>query len=169
MQPLAGQIYQDYAINQCPDNPQKILSDCGDNVPCLYDYTMLNTEILGNEAKNEWNAFSLDRGMAIRQYNSCGPIMIEYPEYLIKTPALASSYLQGDTARFECFQTHWIHGDYEYKCSIVVDYNQPNLYRFEWNKGWQPWCRSREMDNFLKWLTAILSIIAIITVNQIFL
>lgn len=47
MQPLSGQIYQDYAINQCPDNPQKILTDCGDNVPCLYDYTMMNAEILG--------------------------------------------------------------------------------------------------------------------------
>ncbi|KAI6177576.1 hypothetical protein M3Y97_00922700 [Aphelenchoides bicaudatus] len=164
MAPLAGQVYQDYAISQCPDNPQKILSDCGDNVPCLYDYTMMNAEILGNEAKNAWNSFTVDRTQAIRQYNSCGPIMIEYPEYLVKTPALSSSYLEGDTARFECFQTHWIRGDHEYKCSIVVDYNQPNQYRFEWNKGWQPWCRSREMDNFLKWLTAILSIITIITI-----
>lgn len=67
MQPIAGQIYQDYAINQCPDNPQKILSDCGDNVPCLYDYTMLNAEMLGNEAKNAWNSFSVDRTQAIRQ------------------------------------------------------------------------------------------------------
>ncbi|KAI6202661.1 hypothetical protein M3Y99_01865500 [Aphelenchoides fujianensis] len=164
MQPMAGQIYQDYAMNQCPDNPQKILTDCGDNVPCLYDYTMMNAEILGNEAKNAYNAFNFDRLQAIRQYNSCGPIMIEYPEYLVKTPALAASYLQGDTARFECFQTHWIRGDHEYKCSIVVDYNQPNSYRFEWNKGYQPWCRSREMDNFLKWLTAILSILAIIVI-----
>ena len=47
--------------------------------------------------------------------------MIEYPEYLMKTPALASSYLQGDTARFECFQTHWIRGDHEYKCGWRVD------------------------------------------------
>jgi len=67
--------------------------------------------------------------------NSCGPINIEYPEYLMKTPALSSSYLQGDTARFECFQTHWIKGDHEYKCSLVVDYNYPTNYRFEWNKG----------------------------------
>ncbi|CAD5218387.1 unnamed protein product [Bursaphelenchus okinawaensis] len=164
MQPLAGQVFQDSAYNRCPDNPQKILTDCGDNVPCLYDYTMMNAEILGNEAKNAWNAFVYDRNQAIRQYNSCGPIMIEYPEYLMKTPALSPSYLEGDTARFECFQTHWIRGDSEYKCSIVVDYNNPNTYRFEWNKGWQPWCRSREMDNFLKWLTAILSTMAIIMV-----
>ncbi|KAH7729324.1 AMOP domain-containing protein [Aphelenchoides avenae] len=162
MQPIAGQIYMDYVNTQCPDNPGKVTQDCGDSVPCVFDYIMLNAEILANEAKDAWMSFNEDRHQAIRQYNSCGPINIEYPEYLMKTPALQSSYLQGDTARFECFQTHWIKGDHEYKCSIVVDYNHPNNYRFEWNKGWQPWCRSREMDNFLKWLTGILVTIAII-------
>lgn len=90
-------------------------------MPCLYDYTLLNAEVLGNEVKDTWNSFFHDRGQAIRTYNSCGPINIEYPvgifnqnmqmfkyitqqEYLIKTPALASGYMQGDTARFECFQ-----------------------------------------------------------------
>jgi hypothetical protein len=164
LQPYQGQIYADYANSQCPDNPGKVLTDCGDNVPCVYDYTLLNAEILANEAKSAWSSFVDDRYSAIRQYNSCGPINIEYPEFLIKTPALSSSYLQGDTARFECFQTHWIKGDYEYKCGIVVDYNHPNNYRFEWNKGWQPWCRTREMDNFLKWLTDILVTLAVIVV-----
>lgn len=85
--------------------------------------------------------------------NSCGPINIEYPEYLTKIPAFASGYLQGDVVRFDCFQTHWIKGDYEYKCKflklfvynpfgfsggIVVDYNNPSQWRFEWNKGSQP-------------------------------
>jgi len=90
----------------------------------------------------------------------------------MKTPALASGYMQGDVCRFECFQTHWIKGDSEYKCAQVVDYNvsgqsgmigvlhhtiqYPNSWRFEWNKGSQPWCRSREMDNMLTWLIGIL-------------
>lgn len=73
--------------------------------------------------------------------NSCGPINIEYPEYLTKIPAFASGYLQGDVVRFDCFQTHWIKGDYEYKCGIVVDYNNPSQWRFEWNKGSQPVCQ----------------------------
>lgn len=88
--------------------------------------------------------------------NSCGPINIEYPEYLTKIPAFASGYLQGDVVRFDCFQTHWIKGDYEYKCEslqlifisslycclggIVADYNNPTQWRFEWNKGSQPVC-----------------------------
>lgn len=46
--------------------------------------------------------------------------MIEYPEYLMKTPVLSSGYLEGDVARFDCFQTHWIKGDYEYKCKFFL-------------------------------------------------
>uniref|UniRef100_A0A914CY06 Uncharacterized protein n=1 Tax=Acrobeloides nanus TaxID=290746 RepID=A0A914CY06_9BILA len=96
--------------------------------------------------------------------NSCGPVNIEYPEFLVKTPALSSGYLQGDTLHFECSQTHWIKGDHDYKCSIVVDHNDPYNYRFEWNKGWQPWCRTREFENFIKWMTAIFATLAIILV-----
>lgn len=72
--------------------------------------------------------------------------------------------MQGDVARFECFQSHWIKGDHEYKCSLVVDYNNPNSYRFEWNKGNQPWCRAREIDNFINWLIGILIFLGIITI-----
>lgn len=49
---------------------------------------------------------------------------------------------------------------------MVVDYNNPANYRFEWNKGWQPWCRSREMENFFKWLAAIFGTIGIIIVRK---
>lgn len=45
-----------------------------------------------------------------------------------------------------------------------MDRNNPYNYRFEWNKGSQPWCRSREKDNLFKWLTAIFSTIGIIMV-----
>lgn len=40
-QPYASQIYQDYAIRQCPDNPGKILSDCGDNVNIIKTFIRL--------------------------------------------------------------------------------------------------------------------------------
>lgn len=50
-----------------------------------------------------------------------------------------------------------------------MDYNNPSNYRFEWNKGSQPWCRSREKDNLFKWLTAIFSTTAIIMVGFVLL
>uniref|UniRef100_A0A0N5AK14 Protein mesh n=1 Tax=Syphacia muris TaxID=451379 RepID=A0A0N5AK14_9BILA len=169
-QPLQTQYTEQYGVSQCPDNPAQIIADCGDSVPCLNDNTMLNARILGMEAQASWNGFVLERVEATRAYNSCGAINIEYPEYMMKTPSLASGYLQGDVARFDCFQTHWIKGDNEFKCSLVVDRNNPNDYRFEWNKGGQPWCRSREKDNLFKWLTIVFSTIGIImAITLIFL
>uniref|UniRef100_A0A914EBJ5 Uncharacterized protein n=1 Tax=Acrobeloides nanus TaxID=290746 RepID=A0A914EBJ5_9BILA len=163
-QPMTGQIYGQYARNFCPDKAGEIFSICGENMPCLYDATIFNTKILGQENMKAYDSFAQDRLQAIRQYNSCGPVNIEYPEFLVKTPALSSGYLQGDTLHFECSQTHWIKGDHDYKCSIVVDHNDPYNYRFEWNKGWQPWCRTREFENFIKWMTAIFATLAIILV-----
>ncbi|VDN05857.1 unnamed protein product [Thelazia callipaeda] len=169
-QPIQNSLQQQYGINYCPDNPSQIIQECGDSVPCLNDYTLFNARILGIEAQNNWNSFTTERIHASRHYNSCGPIMIEYPEYLMKTPALSSGYLEGDVARFDCFQTHWIKGDYEYKCTAIYDHNDPRNYRFEWNKGSQPWCRSREKDNLFKWLTAIFLTIGIImTIVLVFL
>uniref|UniRef100_A0A915DU17 HTH CENPB-type domain-containing protein n=1 Tax=Ditylenchus dipsaci TaxID=166011 RepID=A0A915DU17_9BILA len=159
MQPMQGALVERFGRENCPDNPAATISECGDSVPCMHDYVMFNSKVLGFQMQNNWNMFEVDRLDVMRQYNSCGPINIEYPEYLTKLPAFASGYLQGDVVRFDCFQTHWIKGDYEYKCSLVSDYNNPNSYRFEWNKGDQPWCRSREMDNFLKYLVAILAVV----------
>ncbi|GMT23348.1 hypothetical protein PFISCL1PPCAC_14645 [Pristionchus fissidentatus] len=164
MQPYQSQIGMDYAAQQCPDNPGAITQDCGDSWPCIYDYTVFNAKVLGSSMKDEWARVQVERKDAMKYYNSCGPINIEYPEYLMKTSSMNSAYLQGDVARFECFQSHWIKGVYEYKCGIVVDYNRPDSWRFEWNKGEQPWCRSREKENFFIWLSAIMGIIAVIMI-----
>ncbi|VDM77346.1 unnamed protein product [Strongylus vulgaris] len=155
-----------YGLAHCPDDAASIISDCGDSVPCLYNYALLQSKVLAFEEQDTWNSFITERVDAVRQYNSCGAINIEYPEYMMKTPALASGYLQGDVARFDCYQSHWIKGDHEYKCGIVVDYNNPNSYRFEWNKGSQPWCRSRVKENYFKWITVIFSTVAIILVSS---
>ncbi|CAI4229439.1 unnamed protein product [Auanema sp. JU1783] len=161
-QPLQSQLTESYGMSQCPDNPGAIITECGDSVSCEFDYTTLNSRVLGTSIKDQWNIFTTERMDATRSYNSCGPINIEYPEYLMKTSAMYSAYLSGDVARFECFQSHWIKGTHEYKCGIVVDRNRPNEYRFEWNKGDQPWCRSREKENFLTWLAAILGTLGVI-------
>ncbi|KAI6177556.1 hypothetical protein M3Y97_00920300 [Aphelenchoides bicaudatus] len=162
LQPLQSQLTMQYGRTHCPDNPAAIVEECGDSVPCLHDYVTFNSKIMGLELQNSWNVFEVERSDTL--HNSCGPINIEYPEYLTKIPAFASGYLQGDVVRFDCFQTHWIKGDYEYKCGIVVDYNNPSQWRFEWNKGSQPWCRSREMENYLKYMAAFFGTIAVIMV-----
>ncbi|PIO67223.1 hypothetical protein TELCIR_11036 [Teladorsagia circumcincta] len=156
LQPFQSNANLMYGLQHCPDDASSIISDCGDSVPCLYSYALLQSKVLALEEQDAFNSFVTERMEAIRQYNSCGAINIEYPEYMMKTPALAPGYLQGDVARFGCYQTHWIKGDHEYKCGIVVDYNNPNSYRFEWNKGSQPWCRSRVKENYFKWITAIM-------------
>uniref|UniRef100_A0A7E4W8W7 Protein mesh n=1 Tax=Panagrellus redivivus TaxID=6233 RepID=A0A7E4W8W7_PANRE len=162
MQPLQGNLAFQIGSRYCPDNPGMIISVCGDSVPCLNDYTLFNSEVLGTQVQDAWNSYQNDRNQAMRQYNSCGMINIEYPEYMTKTPAFGSGYLQGDVVRFGCFQTHWIHGEYEYKCSLKVDRHNPYRVGWEWNKGFQPWCRAKEIENYLTWLTALASTLAII-------
>uniref|UniRef100_A0A914RB15 DUF7658 domain-containing protein n=1 Tax=Parascaris equorum TaxID=6256 RepID=A0A914RB15_PAREQ len=67
LQPLQSTLTEQYGIAHCPDNPSQIIQECGDNIPCLYDYTMLNARVLGLEALNTWNAFTLERLEATRQ------------------------------------------------------------------------------------------------------
>ncbi|MFH4979276.1 hypothetical protein AB6A40_005985 [Gnathostoma spinigerum] len=155
------QLLREYGSSPCPEAPTAITSLCGDNIPCLNDYTLLRSKVLGIEALNNWDNFLAERRAGSKHYNSCGAIMIEYPSYMLKTPSMTSGYLEGDTASFSCYQTHWIKGDYDYKCSKTYSSDSAD-YLFGWNKGWQPWCRSRELDNLLKWLTAIFSTIGII-------
>uniref|UniRef100_A0A0K0E4E7 AMOP domain-containing protein n=1 Tax=Strongyloides stercoralis TaxID=6248 RepID=A0A0K0E4E7_STRER len=161
-QPLASALTYSYGRKFCPDNPEAIISECGDNIPCRFDWAMFNSRIIGLNSEEGWENFVNDRIEVVRAYNSCGAINIEYPEYMTKTPSFGSGYLQGDTIKFDCDQTHWIKGESEYKCSLVVDYEDPSRYRYEWNKGGQPWCRPKEKDNYLQWLTAIFSSLAII-------
>lgn len=66
-QPYQGQIYDQYAFQRCPDRPAEIRQDCGDSVPCLYDYTMLNAKIIAHNTKDLWNTFVRERMEAVRQ------------------------------------------------------------------------------------------------------
>lgn len=64
---LAFEILQLYGDTRCPNHPSEILPFCGDSVPCIYDYTMLNSKILGMEAQNSWNIFTNERQLGTRQ------------------------------------------------------------------------------------------------------
>ncbi|KIH48328.1 hypothetical protein ANCDUO_21604 [Ancylostoma duodenale] len=63
---MQSQLTETYGMTQCPDNPSAIISECGDSVPCLYDYTTLNAKVLGVRVKEEWNVFTAERLDATR-------------------------------------------------------------------------------------------------------
>lgn len=42
---MQSQLTEAYGLSQCPDNPAAIISECGDSVPCQYDYTTLNAKV----------------------------------------------------------------------------------------------------------------------------
>ena len=67
VQPYQGQIYEQYAYRECPDQPAEIRADCGDNVACLYDYTLLNAKIIAHNSKDAWNTFARERLEAVKQ------------------------------------------------------------------------------------------------------
>lgn len=69
LQPLQSQLTERYGRENCPDNPAAIITECGDNVPCMYDYVMFNSKVLGTAMQNTWNAFEVDRFDMMRQCN----------------------------------------------------------------------------------------------------
>ena len=82
--------------------------------------------------------------------NSCGPMNIEFPDYLLVQPGVGPKYLEGDAMRFTCYQNHWVHGDVEYTCTKTL-LNNGREWIMQWNQGWQPWCRCKqltELENF---------------------
>ncbi|CAJ0937239.1 unnamed protein product, partial [Mesorhabditis belari] len=153
--------------------------ECGDNWACLYNYALLNSKVIGEESYKSWNSHINLRNDAVRQYNSCGPINIEYPEYLMKVGSMDSAYLDGDVAQFECFQSHWTKGTHEYKCGMVANRERIVTAEYE-NKNHSiinldiidlngirvinHGVDLEKEENFFIWLAAILGTVAIIIV-----
>lgn len=69
MQPLQQGLNVAYGLANCPDDPASILNDCGDNIPCLYSYALLNSKIIANEEQDVYNAFFSERQDAIKPCN----------------------------------------------------------------------------------------------------
>ncbi|CAD6187933.1 unnamed protein product [Caenorhabditis auriculariae] len=149
---------------RCPTDLAGLETECGSDVPCLFDAVMLQARLLGDEARNSYNYYQRHRFEGIAKYNSCGAMNIEFPEYLIKGPSSGEpAYLEGDKLSFSCFQTHIIKGDAEFTCS--KRYNEHDrTYRMQWTMGGQPWCRHRAKDNVLTWLFWTSVVIALLTV-----
>ena len=85
---------------------------------------------------------------------SCGPLLKK--EGVIKIPP-AANYLDGDTVTFSCKPKYFLHGDAVRTCINGT-----------WTPGWWVWCRDRNLEYVLKWMTALLSIFGIVLVFTIF-
>ncbi|KRY75448.1 Uncharacterized protein T4A_40, partial [Trichinella pseudospiralis] len=141
-----------------PDCPsfevmQNIKASCLQMYQCNYDSFELKQMIIGLQTKQEYVHQLELRKAGMQHYNSCGAINVEYPDYLIINPATGKLYLEGDQVQFECYPTHWLKGTGEYTCKDG-----------RWNQGWQPWCRSKQLETTLKILTIIFGILLIIAV-----
>lgn len=58
---------------------------------------------------------------------------------------------------FSCKLKYYIHGDIERVCRNGT-----------WSPGWWAWCRDRNLEYALKWMTALLSIFGIVLIFVIF-
>ncbi|VDK21884.1 unnamed protein product [Anisakis simplex] len=116
---MDGNIYPE--VRRCPDSLHSIETDCGSDVVCEFDSLLLQTRILGDKSKDEFQSFIVQRDLATTHYNSCGAVALEYPEYMIKGPTSVSrAYLEGDMVSFTCSQDHINMGDTEYQCMSLT-------------------------------------------------
>lgn len=115
---------------------------------CEYDYMMTGRREVALETLQKRKEFMGVQRRGSKLLISCGPLLKK--EGVIKVPP-AANYLDGDTVTFSCKPRYFIHGDITRKCVNGT-----------WTPGWWAWCRDRNLEYALKWMTALLSIFAIV-------
>ncbi|TKR68245.1 hypothetical protein L596_024251 [Steinernema carpocapsae] len=121
--------------------------------PCEYDYILTGRKEIALSTLNKHKAFLGMKKKGSRLLISCGPLLKK--EGVIKIPP-AANYLHGDTVTFTCKPRYFAHGDLSRKCVNGT-----------WTPGWWVWCRDRNLEIALKWMTALLSIFGIVLVITI--
>ncbi|KAK5970054.1 Sushi domain-containing protein, partial [Trichostrongylus colubriformis] len=133
---------------------EQVTSTCQGVPQCEYDYTMTGRREVGlTTLRKQKNFFAMQKSGS-KQLISCGPLLKK--EGVVKTPA-NGNYLDGDSVTFSCKPKYFIHGDIERTCRNGT-----------WSPGWWAWCRDRNLEYALKWMTALLSIFGIVMVFIIF-
>ncbi|CAD6187941.1 unnamed protein product [Caenorhabditis auriculariae] len=128
----------------------QVVSTCQNNPECEYDYIMTGRREVGLTTLRRQKEFLALKKIGSQQLISCGPLLKK--EGVVKTPP-AANYLDGDRVVFSCKPKYYIHGDIERTCRNGT-----------WSPGWWAWCRDRNLEYALKWMTALLSIFGIVLI-----
>ncbi|WKY00594.1 hypothetical protein Q1695_014987 [Nippostrongylus brasiliensis] len=123
---------------------EQVTSTCQGITQCEYDYMMTGRREVGLTTLRKQKQFLSTQKSGSKQLISCGPLLKK--EGVVKTPP-AANYLDGDSVTFSCKPKYYIHGDIERTCRNGT-----------WSPGWWAWCRDRNLEYALKWMTALLSI-----------
>ncbi|CAJ0941378.1 unnamed protein product, partial [Mesorhabditis belari] len=121
---------------------------CQNVYECEYDYLLTGRrEIALNTLEVHAKLGDL-KSKGSKRVMSCGalltaPGVVKYPP--------GNNYLDGVTVTFTCKPEYFIHGDQQRTCVNGT-----------WTPGWHVWCRYRSTEIGLKWMTGILSSVAIL-------
>lgn len=101
---------------------------------------------------------------------SCGPLLKK--PGIIKTPP-AQNYLHGDVVQFSCkpdwflrpYSSRLVMGDGKRGgCRFIHGETERRCINGTWTPGWWAWCRDRDLEYALKWVTGICVILLVVLI-----
>ncbi|EPB77953.1 AMOP domain protein [Ancylostoma ceylanicum] len=121
---------------------------CQNVYECEYDYFLTGRrEIAMNTLEVQSKLIELKQ-KGTHRIQSCGALLVA--PGAVKYPP-GNNYLDGVTVTFTCKPEYFIHGTPQRTCV-----------NGSWTPGWHVWCRYRSVEIGLKWMTGILSSVAIL-------
>uniref|UniRef100_A0A5S6QR44 AMOP domain-containing protein n=1 Tax=Trichuris muris TaxID=70415 RepID=A0A5S6QR44_TRIMR len=135
---------------------QEVQVACQGVYSCMFDYLVSGRREDGLDSLMAEKKFENDKRKGEQKVVSCGPLEKNYG--VIKYP-LGNNYLDGVVVAFTCQTEYYVHGTEQRKCQNGT-----------WSPGWWVWCRSRKVEDALKWFTGILvSMIIVAFIATVFL
>ncbi|KAI6197755.1 hypothetical protein M3Y94_01262500 [Aphelenchoides besseyi] len=133
--------------NSLAITPEEVRSICQNQYECVHDFMITGRREIAAytyETLVKWAELKM-RGT--ERYMSCGalltaPGVVKYPP--------GNNYLDNTVVTFTCKPEYFIHGTPQRTCVNGT-----------WTPGWHVWCRTRTLETGLKWMTGILSSVAI--------
>uniref|UniRef100_A0A915E024 AMOP domain protein n=1 Tax=Ditylenchus dipsaci TaxID=166011 RepID=A0A915E024_9BILA len=121
---------------------------CQNVYECEYDYFLTGRREIAMSTLEVLSKLSELKAKGQIRHQSCGalltaPGVVKYPP--------GNNYLDGVQVTFTCKPEYFIHGD-----------NQRTCINGTWSPGWHVWCRARTLETALKWMTGVMSSVAII-------